>query len=544
MLEGTEGNVDTSISGWTRGSSRLAQGLVPLMLLASPQFDPGSQLQAQVLEAVRAPVVTPVPVKFVRADQQQYVDSPSIVIESLFSGAKPRVPPFTSAAPEQIDLSISGWSRGTTRLPRGPIPFVALVTPQPDLTQVSSIWSSVRTPAAVFGRLPLPVLTTPQPDLTQVAQIFRSVSTPPALTSGILPPFTTGAPEQVDLSISGWSRGVSVSGGFITTTGRVPPFTKALSEPVDLSISGWSRGVSLSGGPATFPGARPPFTQVHPQPNTRQDSSAIWGPVVAQGQSVSAEFKFGGHAVALYNAEAQKSDIWAPIGGTPPTSGPTIRQIQGAKAPQAYDHTLPAVLTRASVTPPPIFGPTIAPLHVLAPPQEDISGNGTVVWTPATFTEAVPNLGGRLHRIKDARLVLRQIVTKTVFGQVIVTFTSELPPPAPIVIPVYTTSKTAVVRPIFTTSKVSTVHALVNELDTDTYDRRVRDIVKAELAPVIAHLQDLIKRADERVDAKVQLTGIESGMKLRKVKASGEAVAQLTQIVTLTKFRRPDVSLE
>lgn len=195
---GTQEAVDISISGWSRGTTLLAQGAVPAFIFAAAQFFDPSNAQGQVFDPAPGPAVTKVS-NFVSAGQQQYVDSLQFLDAPQPGGFTPRVvaqvtasqadssqiqptvfksaasaPVATTgflgvritAAPENTDLSISGWSRGTALLAQGAVPPGIYAAPQLDLTPPSAVYKSTRAAIVVSGIVPQGIYASP-PDPTQ-----------------------------------------------------------------------------------------------------------------------------------------------------------------------------------------------------------------------------------------------------------------------------------------------------------------------------------------------------------------------------------------
>lgn len=266
--------VDLGIEGWHRGTSLLAQGLVPLTLLASPQFP--NQAYGKAFPSVRAGSIP-----------------------------KPAISPIF-AAPQYADLSIEGWHRG--------VPFATDVV-------------------GPTGKVPALVRAAPQPDLTQRSAIYQSVRTPPVLLTGKLGNYINAAPQQIDLGIEGWHRGVPFALDIPPPTGKVMSFAVALGQIP------WQA----------------PSNVYEPAPGN-------------QGTGLSTEYRWGGHARAIHHAETLKSKVfpsaWSP---PPPVPGAYIPQIFGS--PQADPSQLKAWFIRSGQPAP--LGPTVTPFTV--PPQTDPS---------------------------------------------------------------------------------------------------------------------------------------------------------------------------
>lgn len=179
--------------------------------------------------------------------------------------------------------------------------------------------------------------------------------------------------------------------------------------------------------------------------------------------------------------------------------------------------------------------PLVAAQPVYLPDPEEI---------PAGSLFTVTETGGRLHRIQDARVVLHSIKTKTTVSRVFVTFTSELPKPVIRPVPEQKVDAKTALRQVFTTGRLNAVHGINSKPTADEVYDLIQKRVQEELAPLVAELEQLKKKADERIDVKVLVKGIETGMKLRTIKAGVAGVTQLKPVVTIAKLRRPDVSTE
>lgn len=379
-LYGTQENVDLSISSWSRGTGLLAQGLVPLMLIAGPQFNP-QQVQAQIFPTVRTPPATATAVEtFVQVGPQQYVDSPSRVFPPQIVGATPRVSPLLQGGP------------------------------QPDLTQVSSFFPAVRTPpAATSGNLGAQVRGAPELADLSIASWSRGTG---LLAQGAVPPFISAAP-QVDQTPLGafWESAASAPAA---TFGPVPPFVKAPPQADPSQIAA-----------RVFPSVRTPpaagtlilrFIATLPQSDQTPTTALVWSPAYdAQGSGLSVEYRFGAHAVAIHNAETLKSRFWSSLATPPSVTGilgqfvatvpqlenrqfssvwasqkagqptPILQQLRGA--PQVVDLTQQGSIFPAAKTQP-VQG--AVPPFTFGQPQADPSGNQTQVWTPSTFSPSAP----------------------------------------------------------------------------------------------------------------------------------------------------------
>lgn len=407
QIYATQENVDLGIEGWARGTSLLAQGLVPFLVIGAMQFP--QEVRAQVFQSVKTPPVVATVSKFFSVPQQQYADTSGQVFVPV-SGFTPRTIQIFQGGPQLLDLALQAQ----------------FSEPSP----------------ANQGRVPPLTAGNPQPDMTQYSQVYGSVRTPPALASGIIPPFTRAAPEQIDLGIEGWVRGTT-----LLNQGNVPPFTRASPQlDVTQSTNIWAPAKTQ---PAVLTGPVPPTVLASPQPDTTQ-ASKVWpslrtppvvttGPVPVmvvtgpqnptqiapvvwdsatdlQGDSLSSEYRHGGHALALHAAEGLKSRLFQSAPTVPVVSGflgsvvltlpqneeRPVRQIFTSKAsgqttpvirslwaaPQLADLTLQASISGATLTPV-VVGVTVVPVPPVSP-QFDISANGTVVWTQSTFSPSAP----------------------------------------------------------------------------------------------------------------------------------------------------------
>jgi hypothetical protein len=345
VVFGSQENLDLGIEGWSRSPSLLNQGIVPPFTRTDPQPDP-----TQTAKVFAASVPPPAP-----------------------SG---RLSAFLRAAPEQIDLGIEAWHRHPAErnfvVPTtGPVPQSVLVTPQADTTQIAaSVWASASTTqgssASVEYRFGAHAIALVGAEALKNA-IWPSLRSPPAVVTGAVPQTVIGAPQADTSQFSVIQP--SAKAAPIGTGARAPIFfAQPQNDPTQTDAKVWSSVrtfTAITTGPVTSMVWAPPQT-----PSIL--AATIWAsPAGAQGSSNSAEYRFGGHALALYAAEGAKS-----------------RLIQ------------------AVPTPPLILGVIVSPVPSV-PPQVDTSVNPSVVWMPSTLSPSAQVSVGktlrhrRSHRYQD-----------------------------------------------------------------------------------------------------------------------------------------------
>lgn len=373
IISGSQENLDLGIEGWHRGTSLLAQGLVPLLIVAAGQFNP-QPVQAQIFKSQRTASVVAAPSTFVSGSQQRYVDSIGQVFASVRAGGTPTAPEWVSASPqadpsqpaaiifnsqpaaptaaspvaeffsippESVDLSIEGWHRGTSLLAQGAVP--ALTGARQDVTDPiqGSVWPPARTQPVASSAVPATIYAAPSDTSQLAAQVWRTATTQPV--SGVIPAFTLAAPELVDLGIEGWHRGVS-----LLAQGGVPQLIAAYSIPdIKQTANIWP---SVRTPPAAASGdiVKPIFAAPQYPPYV---AAVTWDAATSpQGPGSSAEFRFGSHAVALYAAEARKSRLFGGGQPAPLVSGDLGTFVRAA--PQLVDLTLQARIVPAAITQP------------------------------------------------------------------------------------------------------------------------------------------------------------------------------------------------
>lgn len=386
--------VDLSISGWVVGTSQALQGKVPKTVFTR-QDDP-TQRDPDVWPSIRAGKTPTVPAFTPgwapQADSTQIgallwrsqpaVSSaaagrvsgtpqtdPSnlapIVWPSVVRGATPPVLPFLQAAPELVDLSISGWTINGALANRSLVPPLIFTQPY-DLSQLAAVvWKSQ---PAQISATPNPVAgffsASPQIEDRSTRAIWKSLQPPPAIVPGPLATFFVTAPEWIDLSISGWTVGGSQFSA--TTSGPLASF---------FSI---------------------------PQQVEDRPTRSIWHSVIGYANPLAPEYRFGTHAQATYDAEARKSILWKSQPAAP-AIGPVPAQTRGT--PQADPSLNPTQVWTPSTFQPPITGVTVRPI-VFVPAQFNISPNGTMLWTPSTFSQgaAPPNRHKLYYDVSSGRL--------------------------------------------------------------------------------------------------------------------------------------------
>lgn len=220
-----------------------------------------------------------------------------------------RTPPAASvnlirslwASPEQIDLSIAGWSIGGGQANQGSVPQSIFAQPSDPSQLGGKIWPSVRTPpiqssvlGAFFsvGEQPYPVLQpglTPAQPARTVSYAFRPISGAPQFADltqqgSIFPPAVAPAvvsyafkqisasPQLIDLTQQGW-----VLRGAWVPQGAVPPLTPASpqSDPTQLAAQIFP---SVPTPPAITGVTVPPTPAVPPQFDPSANPSVVWTP--------------------------------------------------------------------------------------------------------------------------------------------------------------------------------------------------------------------------------------------------------------------------
>lgn len=229
------------------------------------------------------------------------------------------------AGPEQIDLSISGWSCGGPPLNQGPVPSATSAYPQPDPSQLAArIFPSVRTPPVVASAVPAMVMGLAQSDLTPGSL----VRTPLFSNQGAVPPFQRASqddPTQRQGSI--WSPiqpTVITPNPIASFFATVPQFEERPTRVIlPNQVSGQTTPVipPVSGGPQ-----RVDLTQQAwlTQPTNAPVVSYALKPIYAAPQL--ADF-------------TQQGSIWSAQPAAPIILGATLYQTLIA-APQQYDFTL------------------------------------------------------------------------------------------------------------------------------------------------------------------------------------------------------------
>lgn len=330
-ITGAPQDADLSIDGWHRGTSLLKQGILGAVILLAPQFDPSLQLQAKVFPSART---APVTGSFVSAPQQQYVDSTARLSPVAVAGSKPASSQNAFGAPQFVDLTLQGFVQSSARTP----PVVSSAAKvvfgsQENLDLGIEGWS--RAPSLLNqGIVPPFTRTDPQPDSTQIAKVFAASTTPP-VTSGNLGSYLRAAPEQIDLGIEAWHRHPAERHVLVVTTGLVPQSILA-----------------------------------QPQADTSQIAASIWtSAVTPSGSTNSAEYRWGGHAIATHLAEAQKSDLWLSVRTPPATlTGPVPPLVL---APPQADSSQRAAIVQPSLRTPPAITPNPIAASFFVPPQID-----------------------------------------------------------------------------------------------------------------------------------------------------------------------------
>ena len=153
------------------------------------------------------------------------------------------------------------------------------------------------------------------------AQSMVPWSAPLRANTGLLGAFARAATSELQEVAQSqfWSPVVAV-GDPIMATGPVPPFTAAWpTEAAHPRLAGAAvvfaavvSGSTASPGEHTF-GAH--SVAIY---NAEAAKTQVWASVPASGGGSRAEYRFGAHAVAIYNAEAQKTQVWQAVqAGTP-----------------------------------------------------------------------------------------------------------------------------------------------------------------------------------------------------------------------------------
>ena len=263
LTQGAPQLADFSLQAQVYKPSPATQGKVPALASAPPQILTGQypiQPPALVWSPVSATVIVPNPIAaFFSVPQQRYADSTATLTSPLVSGNTPRLIPQVSGS--QVDPS--------------------QIAPQ--------VWASVATPpAGVSGKLGTYVTGSPQADPSQLAaqvvptspgvvgavssaeyksgthalalasaeagktQIWQSAPAPVAVLTGRVPPPISAAPQDADLSISGWSLDSS-AGAF----GPVPALVQgSQTDPSQIAAQVWASVVTP---PPAVQSARPFF---------------------------------------------------------------------------------------------------------------------------------------------------------------------------------------------------------------------------------------------------------------------------------------------
>lgn len=402
---------DLGIEGWTRGTSLLAQGMVPLFIAAAAQFNP-QPAQARIFSPASTPPVVASAVRLVQTREQEYRNSPSVVWRSVVAGSTPypielvagapqvdptqvaarlwapasapaaaagQLSPFITGAPEQADLSIEGWVRGTSLLAQGAVPRRISAQPQPDITQASRIWATSAT-QPVFGAVPPYTLAQPQPDTMQRSVIWQSQ---PAPFSGTLGAYVV-VPQQPD-------------------TRQASKVWPAVVTP-----------------PAIVTGPVPQPVVTRPQ-FPFQSRGWIWQPTVDQGPGLSLDIRFGLHALAIHSAEAGKSRIWK--SQPAPPSGVLGKFIIAPQQPDTRQ------ASRIWLSQPALFSGVLG-AFVVAPPQPDTTQR-SVTWK----SQSAPFIGELgsftiVPQQPDTRQASRTWLSQPApFSGILGQFTTTLPQP-------------------------------------------------------------------------------------------------------------------
>lgn len=347
MVSGSQENLDLGIEGWHRGTSLLAQGLVPLMIVAAAQFNP-QQVQAQIFKPQpAAPVVTTALGTFVSGSQQRYVDSISQVFASVTAGGTPTAPEWVYGSPQFDPSQLAAF----------------VFESQPAAPAAASPVTRF------FSALPVEAS---QP----ASQIWRAAITPPA--PGLISKFLQAAPELIDLGIEGWHRGPSLSGGVVGISGDfVKPVFASPQLPPYISSVTWASVVSPQG-----PGGASEFrfgnhaVAVYAAEARKSRLFSI-GAAVQPASGDLGTFVRGAPQLKDWTLQAQiiPSAITQPVQGAVP---PTIRG-----APQLLDLTQQGwILGTTPFGSAPLVQGAVPPLVLAGQPQESTQQIGAVVFTP------------------------------------------------------------------------------------------------------------------------------------------------------------------
>ena len=180
------------------------------------------------------------------------------------------------AAPEQIDLSISGWSIGGGQAPQGAVPAAIFAQQANPFQPQGSIWKSAVTTVVVVNPVAAFFSVSPQGEERPTRAIF------PAVVSGQTTPViprANAAPQLADLTLKG-SIFPSATAPTVVAYALRPVY--GAPQAIDLTQQGWT----LAPGPA--PQGRVPAGIFAPQADPSQTAAlviqaAVTPPVAATG---------------------------------------------------------------------------------------------------------------------------------------------------------------------------------------------------------------------------------------------------------------------
>lgn len=302
------------------------------------------------------------------------------VWESLFAGKTPRVPPLTVGGIPQADpaqLAAKVWaSQPAATAP--PAAPLRSIWASPELHDLSISGWSIGGAVANQGPIP-PLIFAQQSDPTQLAaKVWKSPPAPASVTPNPVAGFFSVPAQTPDEQ----TRIVWKSQPAAPTSGALASFIKASPEWIDLSISGWVIGGAQVA--AITPNPIATFFAIPPQSEDRE-TRAVWKSLLGYAQPLSQEYRFGTHAKAIHEAEGLKSSIWksqpaAPLVGRVPP--------QTAGAPQADPSPNPTRVWTPSTFTSPTVGVTVSPIFSV-PPQVDLTFNSTQIFSPG-LTPLIP----------------------------------------------------------------------------------------------------------------------------------------------------------
>lgn len=297
----------------------------------------------------RTPAVTTQPVAAFVATAEQPQDRPTVAVwAAQFRGQTTPVIPYIIGGPQQLDLTLKALYVAPLVGRASTLPYVLAAPQAIDLTQ-QALYS-----APVIGRLPALPYVSAAPQQVDLAP--RPLYTGPVARQGSVPPLVYGTAQADSTQLAAQYfptlRTLPITAGALgvylvvpaqfeerPTVARWPSQRAGQTPPIVPYVYGVPPQQDLTQQAlyvAPPIGRLPALPYITAATQAYVDPVAVVWPSVAspQGPTGGATYTFGLHAVALYNAEAAKTQVWGTLRTPPFVAQPVCSFIVTREQPQ------------------------------------------------------------------------------------------------------------------------------------------------------------------------------------------------------------------